>query len=103
YLWRRLAARRSIPSVTISQPQPRAAASAAFARHAWREAFDRYAEADRESSLAPTDLMSFAEAAWWCGQPDDGIRLLERAYASYVDTGERRAAAGAALRLCDNY
>ena len=89
--------------MTIAEPHPRAAASAAFARHAWREAYDRYAEADREGGIAPADLELFAEAAWWCGQPDDAIRLRERAYAARVDAGERRAAAHAALQLCDDY
>jgi class 3 adenylate cyclase len=88
--------------MTVTQPPSREAATAAFARHAWREALDRYAEADAGGGLAPADLEAYAEAAWWCGQPSDAIALRERAYAAYVDAGDRRAAARVAIQLAND-
>ena len=85
--------------MTITQPPPREAATAAFAKHAWREAYDRYAEADAAGRLAPADLEAYAEAGWWCGQPSDAIAIRERAYAAYVEAGDRRAAARVAIQL----
>jgi class 3 adenylate cyclase len=81
---------------------PREAARAAFARHAWREAYERFADADASDPLAPADLESYAEAAWWSGQPAVALGLRERAYAVYVDRDERRAAASVALRLVND-
>ncbi|HKW78877.1 MAG TPA: hypothetical protein VJQ09_07230, partial [Candidatus Limnocylindria bacterium] len=78
---------------------PREAASAAYARHDWREAYDRYAEADAAGALSPTDLVSYAEAAWWLGMPDLAQRLRERTYKALVDAGDRRAAAFVAVSL----
>ena len=89
--------------MTVAQPLPPSAASAAFARHAWREAFDRYTEADAAGGLAPADLEEFAETAWWCGLPDDAIRLRERAYAAHLGSRAQRAGARVALLLCDDY
>ncbi|HEY3218389.1 MAG TPA: adenylate/guanylate cyclase domain-containing protein [Candidatus Limnocylindria bacterium] len=85
--------------MTIAEPQPREAAKAAFAQHAWRDAYERFAEADRAGGLGPADLDSYGEAAWWCGQPSDALALRERAYKAYVDAGDRRAAAGVAIQL----
>jgi hypothetical protein len=36
---------------------------AAFERHAWQEAFDRFSEADAAGALTADDLESFATAA----------------------------------------
>ena len=85
--------------MTIAQPPPREAAKAAFAQHAWREAYERFAEAERTGALEPADLESYAEAAWWCGQPSDAIAIRERAYAGYVEASDRRAAARIAIQL----
>jgi len=86
----------------VAQQQPREAARIAFARHAWREAYDRFAEADAANSLDPAELESYSEAAWWCGQPEAAIRLRERAYAKYIEAGQRQRAANVALLLFDS-
>jgi class 3 adenylate cyclase len=86
----------------IAQQQPREAARIAFSRHAWREAYERFAEADAANSLEPAELESYSEAAWWCGQPEAAIRLRERAYAMYIEAGARQRAANVALLLFDS-
>src|SRR5207247_5241613 len=83
------------------QTSPIEGARAAFARHAWREAFDRFVEADRAGSLAPRDLADHAETAWWLGRPEDALRLKERAYAAFVDAGDKRSASLVAVELAD--
>ena len=49
--------------------------------------------------LTPTDLESFAEAAWWTGKLDEAINLRERSYAGFAATGEKLEAARVALTL----
>ncbi|HET7701143.1 MAG TPA: adenylate/guanylate cyclase domain-containing protein [Candidatus Limnocylindria bacterium] len=88
---------------TVEAEQPRDAAQRAFARHAWREALERFAEADARSPLTPSDLEAYAEAAWWCGTPDDAIHLRERAYAGFLDAGDRRRAVKMAVLLSDDH
>ena len=85
----------------IAQQSPIDAAKAAFARRAWRDAFDLYAQADRAGGLTADDLAAHAEVAWWCGQPDDATRIGERAYAAYVAAGDRQRAALRAIQLSD--
>jgi class 3 adenylate cyclase len=76
----------------------RDAARSAAGRHAWREAYDAYSSLDG-GELAPDDLESFADAAWWTGRLDEAINLRERAYAGFAAAGERLAAARVALVL----
>ncbi len=75
----------------------------AFDRHAWQEAFDLLAAADASGGLAPEDLESLAEAAWWTGRMDDCIQARERASAAYIEAGNGRRAALVALDLATNY
>src|SRR5918994_2349549 len=70
----------------------------AAARHAWRSAYEGYAGLDR-SELTPADLEQFADAAWWTGRLDEGIRLRERAYTAYSASGDKLGAARLALHL----
>jgi class 3 adenylate cyclase len=86
----------------VAQEPPREAAKIAFSRHAWREAYERFAEADAANSLEPAELESYSEAAWWCGQPEAAIRLRERAYSMYIEAGQRQRAASVALLLFDS-
>lgn len=74
------------------------AAREAADRHAWREAYDAYSSADSQD-LTPTDLESFADAAWWTGKLDEAINLRERSYAGFAATGEKLKAARVALTL----
>ena len=74
----------------------------AASRHGWRDAYEAYSIAD-EKSLAPLDLESFAEAAWWTGKLDEAISLRERAYTGHIATGDRERAARLALTLSWDY
>ncbi|MBW3593028.1 MAG: hypothetical protein KY396_04985, partial [Actinobacteria bacterium] len=70
----------------------------AASRRAWREAHEAYSSA-RADELAPRDLESFAESAWWIGRVDEAIALRERAYAAHAAAGEDLDAARVALAL----
>jgi class 3 adenylate cyclase len=76
-----------------------AAAREALDRHAWREAFDLFREADRLSPLGPSDLETMAEAAWWNGLIDECTSARERAHQAYLDQGDRARAAYVAVWL----
>jgi class 3 adenylate cyclase len=69
----------------------------AAARHAWREAYDAFSNV--EGKLAPEDLETFGEAAWWRGKLDEAIGLRERAYAAFTSAGDTLGAARLALAL----
>lgn len=71
----------------------------AIRRHAWSEALESFAAADREGGLSPGDLELMGEAAWWAGRPDDASDPLERAFAAYVEAGRPTEAAGVAFHL----
>ena len=71
----------------------------AVKRHAWIEALEAFAAADREWGLSPEDLELMGEAAWWAGNPDEATDPLERAFAAYVDAGRPIEAAGVAFHL----
>jgi len=71
----------------------------AVKRHAWAEALEVFAAADREGDLLPDDLELMGEAAWWSGQPDEATDALERAFAAYVEAGRPTEAAGVAFHL----
>lgn len=80
-----------------------AEARAAFARHAWVEAFDLFARIDGERTLDAEDLEAMGEAAWWTGHHDACISANERAFAAYLDAGKPRPAAIVALTLMVNH
>ena len=80
-----------------------AGARSAFARHAWREAFETFATAQAERALAVEDIERLAESAWWIGRIDDCIAARERAYAIYMDRKQTRAAAAVAVRLAEDF
>lgn len=68
-------------------------------RHAWTEALEAFAAADREGGLSPDDLERMGDAAWWAGKPDEASETLERAFTAYVEAGRPTEAAGAAFLL----
>jgi class 3 adenylate cyclase len=78
---------------------PLTAAREALDRHAWREAFDLFREADAGSSLGPGDLETMAEAAWWSGLIEECISARERAHAGYLEAGDRARAGYVAIWL----
>ena len=71
----------------------------AVKRHAWTEALEEFAAADREGGLSPGDLELMGEAAWWAGKPDEAADPLERAFAAYLEAGRPSEAAGVAFLL----
>jgi len=77
------------------------AARGAVVRHAWDEARDLFREAEKVERLSPGDLELMAEAGWWSGHPDERDDAFERAYAAYVEAGDKERAAGLALRLAE--
>jgi hypothetical protein len=78
-------------------------ARAAFARTAWREAYDGLRAADAAGKLEAEDLERLAEAAWWLSDGTASVRARERAYRQYVQRGEPRAAASVALALAEDH
>jgi tetratricopeptide (TPR) repeat protein len=78
-------------------------ARAAFARTAWREAYDGLRAADAARELEAEDLERLAESAWWLSDGTASLRARERAYRQYLQRGERRAAAWVALALAEDH
>lgn len=85
----------------VVTPAPRDLALAAFARHAWRESYQHFVDADTTGGLSASDLEMYSDAAWWVGESAASLSLRERAYAAFVAAGDRSAAATVALRLAD--
>jgi class 3 adenylate cyclase len=77
---------------------PLEAARSAAARRAWREAYDGFKSAHVDD-LMPQDLEQFAEAAWWTGKRDEGVKLRQRAFGAYSAAGDKASAAQVALAL----
>lgn len=71
----------------------------AFERHVWQQAYELFTAADETQDLSPDDLADLGEAAWWTGRTDNCIEARERAYAGYLQAGNNRAAALAAIKL----
>jgi tetratricopeptide (TPR) repeat protein len=75
----------------------------AFARHAWRQAFETLHHANQEQPLAVEDIERLAESAWWIGHIDECIAARERAYAIYMDQRKPQSAAAVAVRLAEDF
>ena len=75
---------------------------AAAARHAWRQAYDAYAQVDA-AELTPEDLEHFADAAWWTGRLEEAMNVRERAYAAFASARATLPAARLALKLSDDH
>ena len=88
---------------TIAVVGPLEQARAAFARTAWREAYDGLSAADAAGKLAAEDLERLAEAAWWLSDGTASLHARERAYRQYHQRGEHRAAALVALALAEDH
>jgi class 3 adenylate cyclase len=82
---------------------PAEAGREAFQRRAWSEARELFEAADANGGLAPEDLELHAEASVLGGKPERFVPLLERAYAGYQSTGNRRRAAQMAIALNHEY
>lgn len=75
----------------------------AVRRHAWPEAYALLSAVNAEVPLEPEDLERLARACWWTGRPNESIEARERAYGEYLQRGEKRPAAFAALTLRREY
>jgi len=75
----------------------------AFARHAWRQAFETLSQAQQQQPLTVEDVERLAESAWWIGRIDECIAARERAFAAYMDQGNPRSAAVVAVRLAEDF
>src|SRR5258707_10787118 len=71
----------------------------AVSRGEWAQAHDFLMEADASTPLSGPDLALLADVAYAAGRLDVTIDAWERAYAQGVRAGDRRAAAGAAVRV----
>ena len=56
-------------------------------------------ERDRESPLAPPELIELATAAYLVGKDDDGFTTLVRAHQGFVQQRDFRRAGGVAARI----
>jgi class 3 adenylate cyclase len=75
------------------------AGRAAFAGHAWQEAFDQLSSADRASDLSGADLEAFAEAAFLAAKTTTGLELKERAFKAHLAADDQLRAAYLALDI----
>jgi tetratricopeptide (TPR) repeat protein len=71
----------------------------AAGRDAWQQAFDLLNEADATGSLGAADLALLADVAYAAGRPAATIAAWERAHALHLRSGDRLAAAAAAVRV----
>jgi len=69
----------------------------------WPEANEVLSAADADGGLEPEDLELLAKAAWWTGRQNQSIEVRERAYARYVERGDKGRAALMALTLRREY
>ena len=75
----------------------------AVARRAWPEAYEALRAATVSGELQPEDLELFSKSAWWVGHQNEAIEARERAYARYVERGDKQRAAFTALTLRRQY
>jgi class 3 adenylate cyclase len=75
----------------------------ALERHSWPEAFEQLSAADAAQGLSPEDLEGLGAAARWLGRIAESMAARERAYAAYLDAGNRRRAGFVALELARDY
>jgi ATP/maltotriose-dependent transcriptional regulator MalT len=68
------------------------AARKSFATNAWQEAFEAFAEIDRQEPLSCEDLELLGRSAYMIGRDDEYVGALERAHQMYVDRGDVPAA-----------
>jgi class 3 adenylate cyclase len=80
---------------------PLEAGRQAFARGAFREAYDLLSPAGRD--LGAADLEALAEAAFWTGKLDEAIEIRERAHAAFVEKGDKKRAAMLATLISRDY
>jgi ATP/maltotriose-dependent transcriptional regulator MalT len=68
------------------------------ARGSWREAYEEIARIE-PSDLAPADLETLGDAAWWLSKREESIGARQRAYTAYAAADDQIGAARMAARL----
>ena len=84
-------------------PEALRAGREAFGRHAWREAFEQFRQADAVTTLDGADLESLAMAAFFAGHADLRVVFGERAFLAYQRAGDAIRAAYVALQIAAAY
>ena len=74
-------------------------ARVAYARHAWREAYEQFRAADQETPLSPADLEQLGNAAFLIGKDDECGETLTRLHQEFLQRGETEPAIRAAFWL----
>jgi ATP/maltotriose-dependent transcriptional regulator MalT len=74
----------------------------AYARGAWRDAFDAFSAAHRAKPLVPEDLEALARSAYMVGLDDDYRNALEHAFHAHLEAGEAANAARCAWWIGHN-
>ena len=87
----------------VSEADLLVVARTAYARNAWSEAYRLLKDADAAGELTARDLEALAKSAWWLGHAEESIQTRERAYAMYLEGGDRARAALMALTLRREY
>ncbi len=82
---------------------PRRAGLEALGRHDWMTAYANLSLADRDTVLSGSDLESLADAAFFAGQADRGLDILERAFKSHQAEGDTVRAAYLAIGIGRRY
>jgi tetratricopeptide (TPR) repeat protein len=94
-----------VPARPVDSPAPSvrdgslAAAREAFQHYRWEEAAGLLMEADAHQPLTPDDLLLLAEALMWANHHEQSFAAKERAYQSYLRSGEKRRAGYVAVLL----
>jgi tetratricopeptide (TPR) repeat protein len=78
------------------------AARDAYGRRDWPGARDLFRRAGERGELSADDLYALGDAAWWLGRVDESVRAGEQAYRRYLDAGQQRQAAMAAIGVAVN-
>ncbi len=100
------------PAPTCGRPRPAElltgqellpAARAALAAHDWKHAFDLLSRAEEVTALAADELVGLAEAAYWLGRYREALSARQRAHHAYLQAGDHRRAAVAAVILTMQY
>lgn len=80
----------------------RSQAREAYVRRQWRQAFEHFSAADRETALAPEDLVRLGDSAYLVGEESEAVAAWTRAHTGFVEQAEplRAARVGFWLSLC---
>ena len=86
-----------VPAAASAPGRLADAGLAAFERRAWEEARELLLDADAAGALSTAELEALAEATFWTGRSSECIALCERLHTTYLEAGDQRRAAYAAL------